>query len=159
MDNILKYLFFLTFLKTEVTFIILICRYRYHKICSIQDSVYDQLNMTHDPLYNNKAGIAWLLTLVLLNPDMPCLCKQCRSRSVGFWSHLIWICTVCHLVFEFVSITQIKTLTDWLKIKSRCDILTLLLLNTDMPCLSKQCRSRSVGFWRSQLIWVCNVCH
>ena len=24
------------------------------------------------------------LTLVLLNPDIPCLCKQCRSRSVGF---------------------------------------------------------------------------
>ena len=23
-------------------------------------------------------------TLVLLNPDMSCLCKQCRSRSVGF---------------------------------------------------------------------------
>ena len=38
-----------------------------------------------------------LLTLVLLNPDIPCLCKQCRSRSVGFWrSQLIWICTVCH---------------------------------------------------------------
>ena len=25
-----------------------------------------------------------VLTLVLLNPDMPCLCKQHRSRSVGF---------------------------------------------------------------------------
>ena len=25
-----------------------------------------------------------LLTLVLLNSDIPCLCKQCRSRSVGF---------------------------------------------------------------------------
>ena len=25
-----------------------------------------------------------LLTLVLLSPDMPCLCKQCRSLSVGF---------------------------------------------------------------------------
>ena len=25
-----------------------------------------------------------VLTLVLLNPDMSCLCKQCRSRSVGF---------------------------------------------------------------------------
>ena len=25
------------------------------------------------------------LTLVLLNPDISCLCKQCRSRSVGFW--------------------------------------------------------------------------
>ena len=35
------------------------------------------------------------LTLVLLNPDISCLCKQCRSRSVGFWrSKLIWICTV-----------------------------------------------------------------
>ena len=37
------------------------------------------------------------LTLVQQNPDIPCLCKQCRSRSVGFWrSQLIWICTVCH---------------------------------------------------------------
>ena len=36
------------------------------------------------------------LTLILLNPDMSCLCKQCRSRSVGFWrSQLIWICTIC----------------------------------------------------------------
>ena len=25
-----------------------------------------------------------ILTLVLLNPDIPYLCKQCRSRSVGF---------------------------------------------------------------------------
>ena len=25
------------------------------------------------------------LTLVLLNLDMPCLCKQCKSRSVGFF--------------------------------------------------------------------------
>ena len=50
-----------------------------------------------------------LLTLVLLNPGMPCLCKQCRSRSVGFLrSQLIWICTVCHSVFEFVSTTWIK---------------------------------------------------
>ena len=24
------------------------------------------------------------LTLVMLNPDIPCLCKQCRSRSVAF---------------------------------------------------------------------------
>ena len=38
-----------------------------------------------------------VLTIVLLNPDVPCLCKQCRSRSVGFWrTQLIWICTVCH---------------------------------------------------------------
>ena len=32
--------------------------------------------------------VSWLVrslkTLVLLNPDIPCLFKQCRSRSVGF---------------------------------------------------------------------------
>ena len=32
----------------------------------------------------DKYGSWTLLTLVLLNPDIPCLCKQCRSRSVGF---------------------------------------------------------------------------
>ena len=50
-----------------------------------------------------------LLILVLLNLDMPCLCKQCGSRSVGFWrSQLIWICTVCHSVCEFISTIWIK---------------------------------------------------
>ena len=44
----------------------------------------------------------------LADPDIPCLCKQCRSRSVGFWrSQLIWICTVCHPVCEFISTTWI----------------------------------------------------
>ena len=34
------------------------------------------------------------------------------------------------------------------------------LAEHDMSCLSKQCRSRSVGFfWRSQLILICTVCH
>ena len=28
-------------------------------------------------------GLHSVLTLVLLNPDMPCICKQCRSRSSG----------------------------------------------------------------------------
>ena len=70
------------------------------------------------------------LTLVLLNPDMPSLCKQCKSRSAGFFN-----------------VTFPK------------DTLTLVLLNPDMPSLCKQCKSRSVGFWRSQLIWICIVCH
>ena len=49
-----------------------------------------------------------------LNPSlaehgMPCLNKQCRSRSVGFWrSQLIWICTVCHYIYEFLSKTWIQ---------------------------------------------------
>ena len=31
-----------------------------------------------------------------MSPDKPCFWKQCRSRSVGFFSQLTWICTVCH---------------------------------------------------------------
>ena len=79
-------------------FVILMCTYNIHKL-------------------TNK------LTLVLLNPDIPCLCKQCRPRSVGFWrSQLILICTVCHVVCEFITTIQIKK-SDWLKIRSGCGIL------------------------------------
>ena len=60
---------------------------------------------------------------VLLNPERPCYCKQCRSRSVGFWrSQLIWTCTVCHSVYELMSTIWIK-IPDWLKIRIGCGIL------------------------------------
>ena len=40
---------------------------------------------------------------------MPCLCKQFKSRSVDLWrSQLMWICTVCHQLCEFLSTTSIK---------------------------------------------------
>ena len=59
----------------------------------------------HAPFYL----FIFLLTLVLMNLHKHCLCKQCRSRSVGFWrSQLIWICTVCYSVREFVSTSWIK---------------------------------------------------
>ena len=56
-------------------------------------------------------------TLVLLNSDIPCLSKQCRSRS-----QLIWICTICHKVCELIVTIWIKE-SDWLKIRSRRGIL------------------------------------
>ena len=31
------------------------------------------------------------------------------------------------------------------------------LAELNMPCLSKPCRSRSVGFFRSKLIWICSL--
>ena len=37
--------------------------------------------------------------------------------------------------------------------------LRLVLLNSYISCFGKQCRSKSVGFWRSQLICICTVCH
>ena len=65
--------------------------------------------------YVSTRMIFVLLTLVLLNPDIACLFKQCRSRSVGL-SQLIWICTVCHLVCEFISTIWINE-SHWLKIR------------------------------------------
>ena len=56
----------------------------------------------------------------LAEHSMPCLSKQCRSRSVGF--RLIWICTVCHLICEFLLKTRIKK-SDWLQIRSGRGIL------------------------------------
>ena len=57
------------------------------------------VDMSNNPLIviSGCTPVSSLLTLVLLNPKIPCLCKQCRSRSVGFWrSQLIWSCIVCH---------------------------------------------------------------
>ena len=39
------------------------------------------------------------------------------------------------------------------------EALNLFLLNPDKPCLYKQCTSRSVAFFKSQLIWICTVYH
>ena len=42
-------------------------------------------------------------------PGYILFCKQCRSRSVGFWrSQLIWICIVCHQVCKFITTIWIK---------------------------------------------------
>ena len=50
-------------------------------------------------------------------PRQALLCKQCRSRSVGFWrSQLIWICNVWHLVCEVALTTWIKH-SNWLRIR------------------------------------------
>ena len=59
--------------------------------------------------WDRYGGLNKYLTLVLWNPDISCLCKKCRSRSVGFWrSQLIWISTVCHKISEFIATIQIK---------------------------------------------------
>ena len=91
------------------------------------------VNVGHAILPQMYHNMHYWLTLVLLYPDIPCLCKQCRSRSVGFWrSQLIWICTVCHYVCMISSVSHyvcvfIATIwikqSDWLKIRSGRGIL------------------------------------
>ena len=76
-------------------------------------------------------------------------------------SQLIWICTVCHSVFEFVSTTWMK-LSDWLKIRSGCGILIYsarvkiwrsILLPVDV---SEKLLNQ--GQTVNHLIWVFTVC-
>ena len=78
------------------------CRFRMQQLFRVYTAFIQQF-------YTYQKVEKWSsLTLVQLNSDIPCLCKQCRSRSVGFWrSQLIWICTVCHSVCEFISTTWI----------------------------------------------------
>ena len=63
------------------------------------------------------------LLIVLLNQDIHCLYKQCRSWSFGFRrSQLIGICIFCHSVVQFISTVWIKK-SDWLTIRSGSGIL------------------------------------
>ena len=51
----------------------------------------------------------------------------------------------------FLSVTlPLPTTPEWVQPKLLCN-LTLVLLNPDISCICKQCRSRSVGFWRTDL--------
>ena len=47
----------------------------------------EQNNPEHNYTMENEnlSAVDEALTLVLLNLDIPFPCKQCRSRSVGFW--------------------------------------------------------------------------
>ena len=66
--------------------------------------------------YPDSCFFVFLFNPCPAEPGYTLFCKQCRSRSVGFWrSQLIWICTVCHSECEFISTICIKEF-DWLKI-------------------------------------------
>ena len=56
------------------------------------------------------------VTLVLLNPDMPCLCKQCTSRSV--LQKPTYLDLHCLSLSIWICITNWIKQSDWLKIRS-----------------------------------------
>ena len=55
------------------------------------------------------------LTLVLLSPDMPCLYKQCRSRSVGHagWSGLYFTSVCNHFILNARPIAFSRKIPIW----------------------------------------------
>ena len=70
-------------------------------------------------LQTHHTFLAWILlfyavlNLVLLSPDIPCLYKQCRSRSVGFWRNH-WSGSELFAI-KYMNLYQ-QTGSDWLKI-------------------------------------------
>ena len=74
--------------------------------------------------------------------------------GISFWS--AWLKELRCL--NILGICMYKGICILKSIRTDC-CLTQDLLNSDMPCLCKQCRSSSFGFFRSQLIWICTVWH
>ena len=58
-------------------------RLSYQEFESLMIILYTFTSVDSNPYIHDTIHTVYL-TLVLLNPDIPCLCKQCSSRSVGF---------------------------------------------------------------------------
>ena len=66
------------------------------------------------------------LTLVMINPDIPCLCKECRSDQLAsFRSQLIWICSLSICMWIYSNNLE-QANSDLLKIRSGRGILIYL---------------------------------
>ena len=78
-----------------------------------------------------------------------------------WWCAGWWAFATCTSFYRFCRAGSYSFLAISIQMKSDSvdteDVLTLVLLNPEIHC--KQCRSRSVGLWRSQLIWIYTVCH
>ena len=72
---------------------------------------------------------------------------------------LIGVFTVCCFNCDLSVCINIMSVTAVCMYVQTLGAFNPSLAEHDMPCPSKQCRSRSVGFWRSQLIWISTVCH
>ena len=95
------------------------CPYHTMLMCrqTLTSAAYDWDSHCRQPLSFVKYEPRLNVTINLLNPDMPCLCKRFRSRLVGFFrSQLIWIYTVWYKVCECVLTNWVKQ-SDWLKLQ------------------------------------------
>ena len=126
----------------------------------------------HSLPFSNPAGGGIRITTVwCFNAQRPFFITIIKPRMHCFF---MWIMTdqiawMCCLIRVFIGhscqkvhfLKRIETYWYYLHKNIFCgywldlslwDLLTLVLLNPDMSCLCKQCRSRSVDLWRSQLI-------
>ena len=90
-------------------------------------------------VFNTSHGTWWMLM-----HEKPCLIPILKWWRDDKWKALWYEVSYSH---ELKSAAQ-----------PHGHSLTLVLLTPDVP-YCKQCRFRSVGFFRSQLIWICTVYH
>ena len=93
-------------------------------------------------------------------PIVHFICVQESAVPIGTVGVLILLSDSCSYFFPkegFIRELIHRNSHGLLSQKNTKNILTLVLLNPDIPCLCKQYRSRSVGFFRSQLIWIYTV--
>ena len=101
----------------------LACTFQWHSVQFPYTGL--ELNKTLDQHLKKKKTLTKTLTLVRLNQDIPCFCKQCRSRSVGFWcSEANWSGSTLFFIkyVNFIASIQIKQ-SDSLTIRCGCGIL------------------------------------
>ena len=81
----------------------------------------------------------------LLVSILSCVVKNCFSHFFFVW--------------EYLTLVMLNKLRCYAHFKSSANQITSSRLLSQSPILiDKQCRSRSIGFWRSQLIWIYTVC-
>ena len=113
-------------------------------ICIVNDNVWS--NLTRYSKTHRMSGICtW--------------CKVCMHVCAVLYRAFDTLVTFCALFLQGRQLLWFPSCDPVHRLLKKGLFLTLVLLSPDMPCLYKQCRSRSVGFFRSQLIWICTVCY
>ena len=137
------------------------CHYMYLHVCPSEMLILDSRLAS---FWERNWPFGFLLVVFWLW----CRCFRCVLLSI--WClvrKVLGNCINCINIWLLPSRLFIKNCVTyfWLKKKKKCmssaleKDLNSCLLNRDISCFHKQCRSRSVGFFRSQLIWICTVCH
>ena len=126
--------------------------------CNVRGRLWllEEFDLTLTTLWTNLAGDKLMIFFLFFpgNRDISCkltVCMNCQNLFSGKTKKNISIRHLLKILPRVLSGNQVSF-----------DFLTLVLLNPDIPCLCKQCKSRSVGFWiysnnPDQIIWLLKI--
>ena len=129
-----------------------------------------QNNLLHCRISRQSCGQKYFITCTRKGVFVVCINSKytgqpayLRSFCVSWVGLLLSTFKINHMYRRYVysmnnkNLFYICTKIAHVYSEGTTDFLILVLLNPDIPCLGKQCRSS--WLWRSQLIWICTVCH